>query len=87
MDKREAIKKTENYVRRGYQIHRPGIKPKMHRSFAEYKKGSSSTINHFYEKLLLLKDRMHTETAKLMAERRHKFMEQFLQEFFKEWQG
>lgn len=63
----------------------PEIKPVMHKSFAQYKKHSPSTINHFYEKLLILKDRMHTKTAKKIAQQRHKFMELYLSEFYKEW--
>ena len=69
------------------QIYDPEIKPKIHRSFEEYKKAESTSINHFYEKLLLLKDLMHTETAKRIAEERHKFMELFLERFFEEWEG
>ncbi len=65
----------------------PDVKPYFHKSFKEYKKNSASTINHFYEKLLLLKDRMHTKTAKQIAIRRHKFMEQYLKEFYEEWKG
>lgn len=63
----------------------PTIKPVLHTSFAQYKKNSPSTINHFYEKLLLLKDRMHTKTARKIAGRRHKFMELYLKEFYEEW--
>mgnify|MGYP001587166604 CR=1 FL=1 len=63
----------------------PEKKPIFHTSFAQYKKNSESTINHFYEKLLLLKDRMHTKSGKKIAIRRHKFMELYLKEFFKEW--
>ena len=69
------------------EIHNPKAKPKLHRTFEEYKKSNSTSINHFYEKLLLLKDMMNTETAKRLAEGRHKFMEQFLERFFKEWEG
>jgi len=53
----------------------------------EYKNSNAPTLNHFYEKLLLLKDKMNTNTGKSMAEHRHKFMEQFLDEFYKEWNG
>lgn len=65
----------------------PNIKPKLHNSFEEYKKGNSPTINHFYEKLLLLKNLMNTETARKIAQERHQFMEEFLNRFFKEWEG
>ena len=52
--------------------------------FGEYKRSESPAVNHFYEKLLLLKDMMNTKTAKKMAEYRHKFMEKYLERFFKE---
>lgn len=72
----------------GRPIHDPKTKPRFHKSFAEYKKyGNSSSINHFYEKEILLKDLMNTKTAKKIAVRRHKFIEQFLNQFFKEWKG
>ncbi len=67
-------------------IHDPGIKPRLHKSFDEYKKPTTS-INHFYEKLLLLKDLMNTETANKIAEKRHEFMKQYLKEFLDEWDG
>lgn len=60
------------------------IKPELHTSAEAYKKNQSNTFNHFYEKLLLLKDLMHTETAKKIAERRHRVMEKFLSEFIDE---
>jgi len=69
------------------EMYNPNIKPALHTSFEQYKNNSSSTINHFYEKLLLLKDLMNTETAKKIAEKRHKYMEKFLDEFYKEWSG
>lgn len=69
-------------------IHDPNEKPKLHESFEDYKKRQSKTaITHFYEKLLLLKDKMNTKTAKEMAEHRHGVMEDFLKEFFDEWDG
>ncbi|MCY1720295.1 HD domain-containing protein [Prolixibacteraceae bacterium Z1-6] len=63
----------------------PAIKPEMHNSFEEYKKTTAPTINHFYEKLLLLKNRLNTQTAIHLAESRHRYMEDFLEHFFKEW--
>lgn len=72
-------------------IHNPNNKAKINMSKEEYVKESilceSTSINHFYEKLLLLRDRMNTTTGKSMAEHRHKYMEQFLDEFYKEWNG
>lgn len=53
----------------------------------EYKKSEAPTINHFYEKLLLLKDTMNTEAAKKIAEERHQFMKTYLNQFYKEWNG
>lgn len=68
-------------------MYEPDQKPTMHDSFEAYKNSNSPTINHFYEKLLLLKDLMYTETGKRLAQHRHEVMEQYLDEFFKEWQG
>ena len=68
-------------------IYHPDQKPVLHQSFEAYKKNDGHTINHFYEKLLLLKDRMNTEAGRKMAEERHRFMEQFLDQFFREWHG
>lgn len=65
----------------------PELRPETHESFDAYKRSNGPTINHFYEKLLLLKDRMYTDTAKKLAEQRHAYMEQFLQEFYQEWDG
>ncbi len=66
-------------------IYNPSVSPVMHDDFQEYKKSTSPTINHFYEKLLLLKDRMNTETAKTIAEERHQVMENYLCQFYDEW--
>lgn len=68
-------------------IYNPEIKPNLQMNKEEYKNSIAPTINHFYEKLLLLKDSMHTETAKQMAHKRHVFMETFLNQFYSEWHG
>jgi uncharacterized protein len=65
----------------------PSIKPNMKMSKEEYKKSSAPTINHFYEKLLLLSDKMNTKTGKRIAKQRHQFMEQYLDQFYAEWDG
>jgi uncharacterized protein len=62
-------------------LYHPDIKPNMNMTKEEYKNSKAPTINHFYEKLLLLKDMMHTETGKKMAEERHQFMIEFLKQF------
>lgn len=72
---------------KGREIYNPDVKPELHNSFEAYKKNNSNSINHFYEKLLLLKDLMNTKTAKKIAETRHNYMEEFLDEFYKEWEG
>jgi len=66
-------------------IYDPDIPPVLHPNFQDYKKSEAPTINHFYEKLLLLKDRMNTEGARIIAEQRHQFMEEYLTRFFGEW--
>jgi uncharacterized protein len=73
----------------GRQIYDPNNKPKEYKSFEEFKNSlkEGTTINHFYEKLLLLKNRMNTDTGKKMALLRHKYMENFLKEFYAEWEG
>jgi uncharacterized protein len=69
------------------EIYNPDIKPERHNSFAQYRNSTGTIINHFYEKLLLLKDLMNTGTARKMAEERHAFMELYLDRFFREWEG
>ena len=68
-------------------IYHPDEKPVLHKSYEDYKKNEGHTINHFYEKLLLLKERMNTNTGKRIAEGRHKFMQSFLNQFYREWDG
>lgn len=70
---------------KGREIYNPDIKPKLHKSFRQYKDNKSTSINHFYEKLLLLKDRLNTKTAKKIAQKRHEFLKKYLRQFFKEW--
>lgn len=65
----------------------PDISPKLDMTKEEYKKSSAPTINHFYEKLLLLKDQMNTKTGRKIAEQRHEYMLGFLSQFYAEWQG
>ncbi|MBN2774136.1 MAG: HD domain-containing protein [Prolixibacteraceae bacterium] len=66
-------------------LYNPDEKPATYKSFEEYRNNKSSTISHFYEKLLLLKDRMKTNTGKLIASERHKYLENYLKQFFNEW--
>jgi uncharacterized protein len=68
-------------------IYNPAIKPNLTMSKEEYKNADAPTINHFYEKLLSLKDKMNTESGKKIADKRHEFMEMFLEQFYGEWQG
>lgn len=72
---------------KGNEIYNPEIPPTLHHSFEEYKKGRGSTINHFHEKLLLLKDRMNTAAGKRLAEERHLFLQTYLERFLAEWDG
>ena len=68
-------------------LYNPKIQPKLNMSKEEYKNSDSPTLNHFYEKLLLLKDKMNTATGKKLAEARHHYMENFLSQFYAEWEG
>jgi len=81
-----GIARTFNFG--GYKnnlMYHPDIQPKLNQTKEEYKKSNGTTINHFYEKLLLLKDLLNTKTASEIAEHRHRLMLDFLDEFYKEW--
>lgn len=83
-----GIARTFNYG--GFKnraIYDPNIEPNLNLSKEAYKNSTAPTINHFYEKLLLLKDRMNTKTGKRIAEQRHKFMQDYLEQFYNEWNG
>jgi uncharacterized protein len=83
-----GIARTFNYGGfKNRQLYNPTIAPKLNMTKEEYKKSETPTLNHFYEKLLLLKDKMNTETGKRIAQERHKFMELFLSQFYAEWDG
>ena len=70
---------------KGREIYDPNIKPRHFETFDQYKNNTSPSVNHFYEKLLLLKDLMNTKTARAIALKRDQFMSEFLNEFFAEW--
>lgn len=72
---------------KGRVMYDPEIEPVLHETAESYFNNQSPTINHFYEKLLLLKDRMNTQYAREIAAERHQFMEEFLTHFFDEWEG
>jgi uncharacterized protein len=72
---------------RGRAMHEPGAAPEAHASFAAYASAEGTTLNHFPEKLLLLRDRMNTAAGRRAAEQRHRFMERFLERFLAEWDG
>jgi uncharacterized protein len=72
---------------KGQPLHDPAARPVLHDSFAAYQRGGGSSLNHFYEKLLLLKDRMNTAAGRRLAGERHQFMEQYLAQFLAEWEG
>lgn len=83
-----GIARTFNYG--GFKnrtIYDPAIQPKLNMTKEEYKNNEAPTINHFYEKLLLLKDKMNTKTGLKIAGQRHLFMENFLFQFYDEWEG
>ncbi len=68
-------------------LYNPDVKPNLHMSKEEYKNITAPTINHFYEKLLLLKSLMKTDTGRALAEKRHDFMLAYLDQFYAEWEG
>ena len=81
-----GIARTFNYGgHKGFELYNPEIKPVSFKSKEDYKKSDAPTINHFYEKLLLLKDKMNTKKGKEMAEQRHDFMLKYLEQFYGEW--
>lgn len=83
-----GIARTFNYGGfKNRQLYNPEIQPDLKMTKEQYKNNDAPTINHFYEKLLLLKDKMNTVTAKKMAQQRHDYMEGFLRQFFYEWNG
>lgn len=83
-----GIARTFNYGGfKNRKLYDPNIEPKLDMTVEEYKKSDAPTINHFYEKLLLLKDKMHTKTALEIAEKRHLYMQEFLDQFYAEWEG
>jgi len=83
-----GIARTFNYGGfKNRSLYNPDIAPNLHMSKEEYKNSETPTINHFYEKLLLLKDKMNTKTGKEIAAQRHHFMESFLSQFYAEWEG
>lgn len=83
-----GIARTFNYGGfKNRKLYDPAVPPRLNMTPEEYKKSEAPTINHFYEKLLLLKDRLHTQTAKDIAAKRHVFMEDFLTQFYAEWEG
>jgi len=83
-----GIARTFNYGGfKNREIYNPNIKPKLQMTKEEYKKSTAPTLNHFYEKLLLLADKMNTKTGLKIAKARHQYMEDFLQQFYAEWNG
>ncbi len=90
LDAMGAIGIARAFAYGGYksrELYNPTKPPVYHTSFEAYKNDTGSTLNHFYEKLFLLKDRLNTESAKKIAEQRHQYMETFVQRFLQEWDG
>ena len=83
-----GIARTFNYGGfKNREIYNPTIPSNLNMTKEEYKKSTAPSINHFYEKLLLLQDRMNTATGRAMAAKRHQFMESYLKQFYSEWEG
>jgi len=83
-----GIARTFNYGgHKNREIYNPEIAPNLNMTKEEYKNSMAPTLNHFYEKLLLLKDRMNTKAGREMAEQRHEFMKGYLEQFYQEWEG
>ena len=85
-----AIGIARTFAYGGYkkrEIYNPEKPPIKYKTLDDYKKNTNPTLNHFYEKLLLLKDLMNTKEATKMAEERHAYMKEFLSQFYKEWEG
>ncbi|WP_035566268.1 HD domain-containing protein [Hymenobacter sp. IS2118] len=72
---------------KGRPLHDPAVPPVLHDSFASYQKNAAPTLNHFYEKLLHLQDRLNTDAARQVAASRHRYMEGFVAQFLAEWEG
>jgi len=70
---------------KGRPLHDPATPPVSHADFEQYKQSTAPTLNHFYEKLLHLQDRLHTPAARRLAQQRHQFMEAFVAQFLREW--
>ena len=83
-----GIARTFNYGGfKNREIYNPTIPSNLNMTKEEYKKSTAPSINHFYEKLLLLQELMNTATGKAMAAKRHQFMESYLEQFYSEWEG
>ena len=88
LDAMGAIGIARAFAYGGYkkrELYNPNIKPQKCKDFQQYKNNVDTTVNHFYEKLLLLKDLMNTQSGKSMAKERHEFMVGYLDQFFREW--
>jgi len=83
-----GVARTFNYGgHKNREIYNPEVQPNLKMTKEEYKNSDAPTLNHFYEKLLLLKDRMNTKSGSEMAEKRHEFMQIYLDQFYMEWEG